>query len=137
MQRFLSVFFVSLFFSRQQNHYFGRQQQHQCWSLLLLRKGRFILIFYNSDNVFGIKYKSFIQLKVQKINKNNFFRQYVCCAPDGADRRLKLFQMSLLDPTSVLAPIKGAVDVLHLESPLSADKDPKVNYLMPLFLNQP
>jgi len=44
---------------------------------------------------------------------------------EGAADRLKLFQMDLLDPASVLAPIKGTVGVFHLASPLSAEKDPE------------
>ncbi|KAJ3709196.1 hypothetical protein LUZ61_012901 [Rhynchospora tenuis] len=46
-------------------------------------------------------------------------------AMEGAADRLKLFQMHLLDPSSVLAPIKGTVGVFHLATPLVAEKDPE------------
>ncbi|KAJ3709197.1 hypothetical protein LUZ61_012902 [Rhynchospora tenuis] len=46
-------------------------------------------------------------------------------AMEGATDRLKLFQMNLLDPSSVLAPMKGTVGVFHLASPLTAEKDPE------------
>ncbi|KAJ3669046.1 hypothetical protein LUZ60_010996 [Juncus effusus] len=46
-------------------------------------------------------------------------------AMDGAESRLKLFQMDLLDPISVLEPIKGTIGVFHLASPLYALQDPE------------
>ncbi|GJM92686.1 hypothetical protein PR202_ga09178 [Eleusine coracana subsp. coracana] len=56
-------------------------------------------------------------------------------ALDGADTRLRLFQMDLLDAASVQPAINGARGVFHLASPviLQPDRDPEAPIL---FLNQ-
>ena len=48
-------------------------------------------------------------------------------ALDGADTRLRLFQMDLLDPSSSMRPaIEGARGVFHLASPLTLQtQDPE------------
>jgi hypothetical protein len=51
-------------------------------------------------------------------------------ALDGADTRLRLFQMDLLDPASSMRPaIEGARGVFHLASPLTLHtEDPEAIY---------
>jgi uncharacterized protein YbjT (DUF2867 family) len=46
---------------------------------------------------------------------------------DGADTRLRLFQMDLLDPASVRPAIEGVHGVFHLASPviLQPAQDPE------------
>ncbi|KAK3162338.1 hypothetical protein QOZ80_1BG0088530 [Eleusine coracana subsp. coracana] len=44
-------------------------------------------------------------------------------ALDGADTRLRLFQMDLLDPASVQPAINGALGVFHLASPMILEAD--------------
>ena len=46
---------------------------------------------------------------------------------DGADTRLRLFQMDLLDPASVRPAVEGAHGVFHLASPviLHPTQDPE------------
>lgn len=46
----------------------------------------------------------------------------------GADSRLHLFEIDLLNYDSVLAPIKGTVGVFHLASPCIVERveDPEV-----------
>lgn len=50
-------------------------------------------------------------------------------ALEGADSRLRLFQMDLLDYESIVAAVKGAVGLFHLASPCIVDQvhDPKVS----------
>ncbi|KAK9159175.1 hypothetical protein Scep_005749 [Stephania cephalantha] len=52
---------------------------------------------------------------------------------DGAQERLHLFPMDLIDYDSLLAAIKGSVGVFHLASPCSVDRveDPKKQLLEP------
>jgi hypothetical protein len=49
-------------------------------------------------------------------------------ALDGADTRLQLFQMELLDPDSMRPAVEGAHGVFHLASPVTLDppQDPEV-----------
>ncbi|GJM92684.1 hypothetical protein PR202_ga09176 [Eleusine coracana subsp. coracana] len=44
-------------------------------------------------------------------------------ALDGADTRLRLFQMDLLDPASIQPAIDGALGVFHLASPMILEAD--------------
>ncbi|VAH81374.1 unnamed protein product [Triticum turgidum subsp. durum] len=54
-------------------------------------------------------------------------------ALDGADTRLRLFQMDLLDPASVRPAIQGVHGVFHLASPviLQPAQDPENELLLP------
>ncbi|GJN17301.1 hypothetical protein PR202_gb04358 [Eleusine coracana subsp. coracana] len=54
-------------------------------------------------------------------------------ALDGADTRLRLFQMDLLDAASVQPAIDGALGVFHLASPviLQPDRDPETEVVEP------
>ncbi|OAY69035.1 Tetraketide alpha-pyrone reductase 1 [Ananas comosus] len=54
-------------------------------------------------------------------------------ALDGAASRLWLFEMDLLDPTSILAAVNGTAGVFHLASPLILDglQDPEKELLDP------
>jgi len=51
-------------------------------------------------------------------------------ALDGADTRLRLFQMDLLDPASVRPAIDGARGVFHLASPLILQAEDPENELL-------
>jgi hypothetical protein len=55
-------------------------------------------------------------------------------AMEGAADRLKLFEMDVLNPESVLAAIKGTVGVFHLATPLDAPRDPEVTFCLLLSL---
>lgn len=57
-------------------------------------------------------------------------------AMEGAESRLRLFQIDLLDYNSILAAITGATGVFHLASPCIVDdvRDPEVDSAF-LFLN--
>ncbi|KAF8775442.1 hypothetical protein HU200_004865 [Digitaria exilis] len=54
-------------------------------------------------------------------------------ALDGADTRLRLFQMDLLDPASIRPAVKGAHGVFHLASPVTLEsvQDPEKEMLEP------
>lgn len=49
---------------------------------------------------------------------------------EGADSRLRLYQIELLDYDSILAAVDGCAGVFHLASPCIVDKvqDPQVVY---------
>lgn len=54
---------------------------------------------------------------------------------EGAESRLRLYQIDLLDYDSIVSAITGAVGVFHLASPCIVDevKDPEVGSRTPLY----
>ncbi|KAH0458511.1 hypothetical protein IEQ34_013826 [Dendrobium chrysotoxum] len=54
-------------------------------------------------------------------------------ALEGAPARLRLFQLNLLDPASIVAALRGATGVFHLASPCIVDRvhDPEAQLLEP------
>jgi hypothetical protein len=51
-------------------------------------------------------------------------------ALDGAETRLRLFQMDLLDPASIKPAVEGARGVFHLASPVILQaEDTEANFL--------
>lgn len=48
---------------------------------------------------------------------------------EGAEQRLRLFQIDLLDYDSIASAVTGAAGVFHLASPCTVDRveDPQVN----------
>lgn len=48
---------------------------------------------------------------------------------EGAESRLRLFQIDLLDYSSIVAAVTGATGVFHLASPCTVDEvpDPEVD----------
>ena len=60
-------------------------------------------------------------------------------ALDGADTRLRLFQMDLLDPASSMRPaIEGARGVFHLASPLALRaRDPEATQFFFCVIDHP
>ncbi|KAG5578540.1 hypothetical protein H5410_058674 [Solanum commersonii] len=56
-------------------------------------------------------------------------------ALEGAESRLRLYQIDLLDYDSIVSAITGAVGVFHLASPCIIDevKDPEVGSRTPLY----